>query len=79
MTVQHDGKKLNLVYTEKGRHDLQRAQEELKDLLKYETITVESGYDNILKESDWKNLQQNAESNGELCILQDVNIPMKLY
>ena len=72
MNVEHDGKKLNLVYTDNGSHELQRAQKELRDLLKYETITIESGYDSILQESDWKDLQQNAESNGELCILQDV-------
>ena len=51
---------------------MQRAQDELRGLLKYQVIPVESGYDEIMAEEDWQALQKKVESGGKLCILQNV-------
>ena len=61
-----------MIYCYNKQSELQRAQDELRGLLKYQVIPVESGYDEIMAEEDWQALQKKVESGGKLCILQNV-------
>ena len=46
-------------------------------MLKYQIIPIESGYDEIIAEEEWKALQDKVEAGGKLCILP--NVSGKIY
>ena len=72
VTLQIQDGSLKLIYCQNKTSDLLRAEEELRGLLKYRVIPVESGFDEILSESDWHTLKKKVESGGKLCLLPNV-------
>ena len=73
VSLQLQENRLRLIYGSTKKNELRRAEEELRGLLKYQIIPVESGYDEILEEQEWQKLREKVESGGKLCILQNVS------
>ena len=72
MTLQFLDSSLKLIYCQTSKGELRRAQDELRGLLKYEIIQVQSGFDEIMSEGEWQVLKTKVETGGNLCLLQNV-------
>ena len=73
VNVQRRGSAMKLVYEERKMSELHRAKQAVKDFLKYVSITIESGFDEIAEDVDWKKLQRSVEASGKLSVLRDVS------
>ena len=73
MSLQFQGGKLKMICSPQKRDEFRRAEEELRGLIKFQLISIESGYDEIMAEEEWKKLQAKVESGGKLFILQNVS------
>ena len=72
VSLQLQGSSLKLIYCSNKRTELRRAEEEMRDLLKYQIIPIESGFDEIMEEEEWLTLKKKVESSGKLCVLENV-------
>ena len=72
------GSSLKLIYCSNKKTELRRAEEELRDSLKCQTIPVENGFDEIMGEGEWQTLKKKVESSGKVYILEDVSWKRKI-
>ena len=73
MSLQLQGSSLKLIYCLNKKTELRRAEEELRDSLKCQTIPVENGFDEIMGEEEWQSLKKKVESGGKVYILENVS------
>ena len=78
MSLQCQGSALKLIYARDKNNELEKAKEEMRNLLKFKVIPVESGFDEVVEEEPWLKLQADIESNGKLCVLQNVSLKVLL-
>ena len=71
------GRNLKLMCNPQKKKELQRAEEELQSLIKYQVIPVESGYDEITAEEEWQALCAKIESEGKLRVVQNESEEIK--
>ena len=63
---------LYLKYHPNKKNELERAQEKIQNLLKFQVIPVDGSFDDVIQEDDWKKIKMSIESNGKLCVMEDV-------
>ena len=66
------GHSLYLKYHPNKKNELERAKEEIRNLLKFQIISVDGSFDDVMQENEWKNIKKSIESNGKLCVIEDV-------
>ena len=63
---------LRLMYNSRKQNELSRAQDEIRSLLKFKEIPVETSFEEIIQEDKWKRIKENIESSGRYCVSENV-------